>query len=383
MTAIAATALEVFQAVCANPYARARAAAERGKRVAGYMNTYVPEELLHAAGYLPVRALGWTEDTRLADGVLQSYACSVTRSALNLAMSGELDFLDLMVFPHTCDTVQNLADIWQRNVPGVTVLTLATPVCTSGELAVRFMCEELERARSFLASREGEITDDALWESIRLYRDYRAVLRRLYEVRRASPGCVSGSQVLEAVLASFLMAKEHYLPLAEELVADIESGAAAPDDKRVRVFLAGNVIQRPEHLDVIEEAGCVVVDDILCTGTRAFAFEPVECDAPIESVARMYLARPPSSSKHRPGYDMGADVLERVRQAKADGVLFVLTKFCDPWAFDYPHVRETLEGAGVPSLLLEIEPNQPPPGQFQTRVAAFAEMLAAAEKDNG
>ena len=43
--------LEIFDSVSEDHYRTARAAAERGQKVAGYMCTYTPVELLHAAGY--------------------------------------------------------------------------------------------------------------------------------------------------------------------------------------------------------------------------------------------------------------------------------------------------------------------------------------------
>jgi len=374
--------MDRFEAVCADPYGLARAAAAQGHRIAGYMNSQAPEELLHAGGYFPVRTFGFTDGTQLADGLLQSYACTVARGALNLMLSGGVDFLDVMVFPHTCDTVQNLTDIWKRNTDQMRVFALSMPVCMTGESAVRFLCEEFGRLRGFLEEECGAITDDAIRASMELYERHRAAMRRLYVLRRTNPGCISAADVLKVVLASCLMRKEDHLPLLEALVQDVEAREPAQADARPRVFVAGTVVQRPEYLAAIEHAGCVVVDDELCTGSRAFNFEPVGCDDPLESLARMYLARPPSPSKHRPGFHAGRYLVGRAQAAAADGLIFLLTKFCDPWAFDYPHARETLDAAGLPSLLLEIEQQPPPSGQFETRVAAFAEMLCANRKEH-
>lgn len=371
-----AALLEPFQAVCADPYATARAAAAEGRKVAGYLCTYTPEELLHAAGYLPVRIFGYSDGTQRADGLFQAYACSLARAALELALSGQLDFLDLMVFPHTCDTIQNLADIWRRNVAGALHVTLATPVNVESEHAVRFYRAELERVRDLLAAANGPIADDDLAASIALHNKHRAAMRRLYAVRRANPGVLSGRDLLTVVLSSFLMPKEDHLGLLHELVSALESAPAAPATGP-KVFVAGALCQSADYIAAIEDAGCVVVDDDLCTGSRAFAVEEQACDDPLEALARMYLSRRPCASKHRPGHSFGRDVLARARNAKADGVIFLFTKFCDPWAFDYPEMREVLEEAGVPSQLVEIEQHVAPPAQFHTRVAAFAEMVEA------
>jgi benzoyl-CoA reductase subunit C len=340
----------------------------------------VPEELLHAAGYFPVRVLGWSRGTHRADGLLQSFACSLARGALDAALSGDVDFLDLIVFAHTCDTIQNLTDIWRRNVPKMRAIVLSTPVLTTGEAPFMFFRSALSRGRASLEEESGPIPDEALWANINLYEKHRSMMRLLYRLRRNHPWSLSAERMLCVVLSSFLIRKEDHLPLLEQLIRAVESQPKAKADDRPKVFVAGSVCQSAQYMAAIEEAGCLVADDDLCTGSRAFAAEAPSEDNPIDCLARMYLARSPCPAKHTPGYDPGADILAQAHRAGADGVIFLFTKFCDPWSFDYPHVRRTLANASMPSLLIEIEQHLPPSGNFTTRVATFAEMLEAARK---
>jgi benzoyl-CoA reductase subunit C len=92
-------------------------------------------------------------------------------------------------------------------------------------------------------------------------------------------------------------------------------------------------------------------------------------------LAQMYLSRIPCPAFHKPGYDPAEVYIEKVRNGHIDGVIFLQTKFCDPYAFNYPYLRKRLEQEGVPSLLLEVEQNQPVPEAFRTRVEAFVETL--------
>ena len=371
--------LEIFDSVSEDHYRTARAAAERGQKVAGYMCTYTPVELLHAAGYLPVRILGREAVISLADGHLQVFACTLARSALDMVLSGELNFLSLMVFPHTCDTIQNLAEIWKENVSEMPVLTLSTPVWVDGEHALEFYREELARARRFLEAQIGaEISDGSIDDSIKLHDEHRSMMRRLYELRRERPGSLSGAQMLSVVLASFLMSREDHLRAVTELVGDLESAEPEADSGLPKVLVVGAACRSEDYLVVIEDAGCIVVDDELCTGSRAFAIEAAPDGDPIDRLARMYLGRVPCASKHCPGSDTGARLVEKVRQSGADAVVFLFTKFCDPWAFDYPYLRDALDTAGIPSLLVEIEQHVPPAEQIKTRFSAFAEMIGAA-----
>lgn len=374
---------EPFHAVCAEPYERARMAAAAGRKVAGYLCTYAPEELLYAAGYLPIRILGFTESTQLADGLMQSYACSLARAALDAALSGKLDFISLMVFPHTCDTIQNLADIWKRNVNGADHIVLATPTTVSTELAVSFYRSELDRVRQFLQSKNDTLDDDALANAIALYNRHRAAMRRVYDLRRQYPALLSGQAMAEVVLSSFFCDRAEHLAMLEVLLeAMTAKGNATESDKRPKLMVVGAACQASGYAAAIEDAGAVIIDDDLCTGSRAFAVDEVFCDDPMEALARMYMTRRPCPAKHNATHHPGDGLVERAQACAADGVVFLLTKFCDPWAFDYPAARDALEKTGIPTLLVEIEQHQPPSAQYQTRVGAFIETLgnnAAAE----
>ena len=75
--------------------------------------------------------------------------------------------------------------------------------------------------------------------------------------------------------------------------------------------------------------------------------------------------------------DRGDHFLRRVKESEAQGVVFLLLKFCEPHAFDYPYLKERLKEEKIPSLLLEIEPGGSPLGALETRLGAFIETLEA------
>lgn len=368
--------MDVFERVCADFYGPARAAAEAGRKVAGFMCSYSPQELVHAAGYLPVRILGRFGATPKADELLQPFACSLARSSLDSGLSGEFPFLSVAVFSHTCDTMQNVADLWQRNVGGMETLIVSMPNRTTGEAARAYFRSELERVRAWLEERAGAISGDRIHASILLYQQHRAAMQRLYALRRRQPGCLSGYEMNLVVAASMLMPKEEHLALVTALIDELETAGGAADAVGPRVLVTGSVCQNLELIRALEESGCTVVDDDLCMGSRLFALpDPAAGAGPLDALCAMYMERRPCPAFHTPGFDPGDHLAARARQAEADGVVFLLTKFCDPWFFDYPHAEKKLREAGIPSLLVEVEQNQPVPEQFRTRAQAFFEML--------
>lgn len=371
------TPLEVFTSVCDDFYATARAAAASGRKVAGFVCSYAPQELLHAAGYLPVRVLGRPGGTPRADQLLQAYACSLARSSFDAALSGEFDFMDLVVFSHTCDTMQNLADLWRSSRPNQKVIIVCAPTVTTGPAAHIYYRKVLDDVRKQIETLSGPISDESIRASIELYARHRSLIQRLYDLRREHSELISGRELLAVVTSSMMMDKEEHLRLLEPFLAGLEAAGQTAAKKLPRVFVAGSVCQNMGFITALEEAGCMVVDDDLCMGGRSFSLPEPPAGDPMDALVEMYLGRRPCPAFHTPGFDPGAFLVERARAARAAGVVFLLTKFCDPWFFDYPHVNKSLEAAGIPGLLVEVEQNLPVPEQFRTRAEAFVELLKA------
>jgi benzoyl-CoA reductase/2-hydroxyglutaryl-CoA dehydratase subunit BcrC/BadD/HgdB len=96
-------------------------------------------------------------------------------------------------------------------------------------------------------------------------------------------------------------------------------------------------------------------------------------DDPLHAIAQRYFNRINCPAKHRDCFGRGDHLLKIVESTRARGVVFVLMKFCDPHAFDFPYLKEFLQRAGIPSMLLEIEERQIATEQLKTRLEAFIE----------
>ena len=130
--------LEVFKAVAADPAAYAQAWKQRESRpVVGTFCSYAPEEIILASGALGYRIFGTELTISRADAHMQAYSCSLVRGALEDALDGGLDFLDGAVFPHTCDSIQRLSDIWRMNAKTGFHLDVVLPVKENHELRLR------------------------------------------------------------------------------------------------------------------------------------------------------------------------------------------------------------------------------------------------------
>lgn len=354
-----------------------RLKAEQARWVLGYVCSYTPEELIIAAGAHPVRVLGTRETVNLADGHLQSYCCSLVRGILEEGLSGRLSCLDGMVFPHTCDSIQRLSDIWRMNIPQMFHFDIVWPVKLHTISARDYFIDVLARFKRELEEKLSvRITDEALRGAIGVMNDFRRRFAAIYAIRYTYPGSLSGSELWAVMRAVMVMDKEEAFVMLGELGELMKSRPDADIHRPgKRILLAGGVCNLPDVYAMIEEAGGFVVWDDFCSGARYFDGLADESGDPLEAIAKRYLKRVVCPAKHRGLFDRAEHLIRLAGEKGIQGVVMVLMKFCDPHAFDYPYLKNVLEKGGLPVMLLEVEDPIPPRGQLLTRLEAFLEMI--------
>lgn len=344
--------------------------------VVGYMCSYTPEEILWAAGMLPFRLLGTRHAIERADAHLQAYCCSLVRGCLEETLAGRLDFLDGMVFPHTCDSIQRLSDIWRMRIPNMFHTDIVLPVKLDTESAREYLTAILRKLITDIEKHSGRpITDDMLHNAVILYNDIRSHLNVLSGLRRAHPGIISGNDFHAIVQASFWMDRSEFRRIVSDIVAALKDRLPVKPFSGKRIALSGGVCNMPDIYGMIEAAGATVVAEDVCTGDRFFQGSMATEGDMTASIAKRYLDRIVCPAKHQGIFSRGENLRETVQTAHADGVVSIFLKFCDPHGFDYPYLKDILDRENIPSLLLEIEDGKLSEGQIRTRLEAFIEMI--------
>lgn len=367
-----------FQNIVTAPYAYcSKYRQETGKKVVGYTCSYTPEEIIYAAGALPFRLFGTDGGIHRADIHLQSYCCSLIRGVLEEGLSGRLDFLDGVVFPHTCDTIQRLSDIWRLNLTGQFHIDLVLPVKLNTASARQYLIDILGKFKKDLERSVGiTITDTALADAIKIYNQIRTLMIRLYTLRAQRPGMLGGSAFHSIIKAAMVMDRQIFLKALTQVADQLEKApVAAAKTGGKKLVLTGSICSHPDIYDIIENSGGVVVWDDLCTGARYFEGILDEKVPPLEAIAQRYLDRDICPAKHAGLTERGESLIQMVRKHSADGVVFMLLKFCDPHAFDYPYIKEMLDRESIPCMLLDMEEQLPAGGQLQTRFETFIQIL--------
>lgn len=366
-----------FHEVAKDPAGYARLWKERTRgRVVATLCSYAPEEILLAANLLGYRILGTESSITLADAHLQSYSCTLVRGALEEVLAGRLDFVDGVVFPHTCDSIQRLSDIWRMNVKNLFHMDLVLPVDLTGKASLEYMTSIMETFSEELGQRVGiKITREDLRKAVLTCNQIRSAVMRIYSIRNRVPEAMAGSDLHAMVKAGMVMDRNEFLSLVTTLADTLEAENLESRFSGKRIVFSGGLCNMPDLFSVIEETGSRVVMDDLCTGTRFFQ-GTIRPDGDIfRAIAGRYQERIVCPSKHSGIRARGDALVKMVKESRAHGVMFFCLKFCDPFGFDYPYLKQMLDDIQVPSMLFELEDSLSVDGQFETRCQAFIEML--------
>lgn len=357
---------------------------ETGGKVFGCLSCmpfFCPEELVHAAGFHPVGIWGAETAVSLADARLQSFACSIARTSLEIALRGWLQVCDGFLFPSTCDAFQNLAEVWKESVP-VPCFEVVFPRQTSRPSAEVFLRSRLEKLKEELESLAGAVIDgEALGRSCALYNEIRRLLREMDRLRSLDPAFLSGRQMAEIVLAASFAPREacaHWFRALLKAGTGKRERTLFPTGEatgRLRIFLGG-VMPRPlSLLDFLEEQGAWIVGDDMGMGSLFYSIDLPEGDVSVDALARAYLGAPACSTIHDPTLERAGAVLSRVRKTGARAVVLFIPKFCEPELFDLPWLKQSLEREGLPVLVLETELGASETGSLRNRIEPFLETL--------
>jgi len=340
----------------------------------GFFCPLVPEELIHAAGALPFRLMGTSLPITHAQAHLPPYCCHLVKASLESLLQGELNFLRGMVFCQTCDSMQGLSDIWARQRIVPSHFNLMIPTQLDSKFARPYLRAEMERFKDFLEANVGKISSRKLKDSIRLFNRIRKRLSEIYTLRRTTMAQIPGDYFARIIRAGYWMDRVRYLELLEGLVDGLR-GQTAGGDSLVPIYLTGNMAHADTYFSLIEEAGAVVVQDDLCSGARTFRLMVAEDRDPLEALTERYFQSYFCPTKYLGPQAHIDSLLKEVEDSGAQGVIFLLYKYCEACLFDYPDLKAALDAKGIPTLLLEVEDPLQSKEQLKIRIQAFVEML--------
>jgi benzoyl-CoA reductase/2-hydroxyglutaryl-CoA dehydratase subunit BcrC/BadD/HgdB len=344
-----------------------------GRHILGVFPAYYPREILWAMNALPAEIWDPPLAVSHANAHLQPYICSVVKLGLELILQGKCDDLDGFLFPHTCDSIQNLASIVYDYLGlDKPCYFFYNPKAPYRDSSRQYYLEQLKGLASRLEKQLGPLDPSQLKKRVEQGQELAALLRELYNLRAKGRLSASNAEFYQVIRLVEYLHPDDFIPLLKEFVATskglVRGGPA--------VILSGILPNPPEILTLLDNLGVRIADDdLLCCGRR-LPVPPSRAEDPFKALAESYFDMPPCTTKDSPVDKRIEYLVHKITVSGAKGVIFYMVKFCEPELFDVPQLVEELKKNGVPNLVIDSEIHQGVSGQLATRVEAFVEMIS-------
>ena len=367
--------LTELSATAANPKAQLDAYIEAGKKVVGVGPYYIPEEIVYAAGAIPFGVWGRMGTASKAREYFPPFYCSICQMTLEMGLNHELDKLSAMIVASLCDTQRGFSQNFRVGVTQVPMIFVSQPqnrATSAGRAYAKASYEEMRRS---VGEAVNEIIDDErLGAAIKLYNEWRAVMREFLALAGKRPAYVSVAARNDVVNAGYLMDKAEHLKLVRELN---ELLAKEPENTEgyKRVVLSGIFSDIPAVIEALDENKYVIVADDVAKESRALQVDVSEVGDPVEALAEAFCKVKNDSILYDAEKTHIDHVVELARENEADGVVLLLAKFCDPEEFDQPYVVKACRAAGLPIISVEVDQSTSSYEQARTQLETFAELL--------
>ncbi len=341
----------------------------------GYFTNKIPVELLDAMKLHPVRIFAFKHPQAQQgayERYIQTFACSWLRGILdNGLVNGYKDLEGIIFSTGTCDSLQNVSDVWQKVFAAQLTYNLTFPI-KSNKAAGTYLENEFKQIVSFAQKHLKGSSDFKLTESIRKYNLKRKILQKVANL-------VSKGQLLYVTFAQLLYFSD-LLPVDKftQIFKDFpptnndDSISVTNQDEIPRLLVSGGMWDNWELFDIPEWNG-LVADD-LSFGHRNFNYTLAETDS-MKSYVESQLKRTSEPTAYDEKNQRLESLGEQIKEHDVNGVVLLTMKFCDPDAFELVPIRKYLESHDISYLNLETSPDISNVGQLRTRLAAFSELL--------
>ena len=346
-----------------------------GKKAIGCFPIYSVEELIYAAGMVPVGMWGGRMPFKESEKYLQSFCCSIMKENIELGVSGAYDMLSAVTIPSLCDTLKCVMSNWTAAVPHIPVVPLIFPQNRKSPAGIDYMRKEFRKIATLLEGISGKkITDKDLEDALAVFDDFRKTIMEFTVVAREYGETINPKVRHHIIKASYFLDKKDY---TEELKAIIEGLKALPKEKEFekKVVLTGLIAEPDPFLDLLIENEFQVVGDDLAQESRQFRTQYREGLDPIDKIVYRFVDQDGCAFLYDAHKSRGSKIINLVNETNAKGVIVTMMKFCDPEEFDYPIYKKELENAGIKHCYVELEQNIEGYENIRTRVQSFAEMI--------
>jgi benzoyl-CoA reductase/2-hydroxyglutaryl-CoA dehydratase subunit BcrC/BadD/HgdB len=335
-------------------YAAARAFRAEGGQVVGYIGADAPEELIMAAGLLPVRLAAETGASDApADRYGEGGGNATIRAYVARLLDGtyaEIDHLVIGTTPSYLGALFTfLREIQQQDAdfPRISLQLFDFHHGSSAATAA-FNLDSVRRLAATLEGWAGRpITEAGLRDAIAACNASRDLLGRLQTLRRQRRA--SGVEALNLIGSAYVAPKAWHNARLEAALGEL---AALPPLPGRAVVFSGSETETTDLYARIEAQGLLIVADDQGWGSRV-AERPVDVSGePLAAIAARYHHMAPAPAKASTGARV-AYLSELCQRSGAEAVVFAARGLDHPAAWDIPAQVAALATDGVRNVVLE------------------------------
>ena len=370
--------IEEFQKVSASPKTMLAKYKAQGKKAIGVLPYYVPEELVYAAGMVPMGVWGCNGKQEIrSKEYCASFYCTIAQQSLEMLLYGTLDGI---ITPVLCDTLrpmsQNFKVAMKDKMP---VIFLAHPQVRQTAAGKQFTYDAYNEVKGHLEEICGhEITNDAILDAIKVYNKSRAARREFCKLANAHPDLIPASVRAAILRAAYFMLKDEYTAKLEELNKELAAAPAGKFDGH-KVVVSGIIYNMPGILKAMDDNKLAVAADDCAYESRSFAVDaPEDLDNGLQALAVQFAKQKNDVLLYDPDFAKNAraeHVCQLVKDSGAEGVVVFMMQFCDPEEMEYPDLKKALDAHHIPHVKIGVDQMTRDFGQAQTALEAFAESL--------
>ncbi len=358
-----------------------------GKKIVGYFpGGYFPDELVYAAGAVPVALNrgGDHEPVEVAGVYMSRWIYTFARANIGNKMLGTepiYEGIDIFIVPVTDNHVRILADTWEV-FTDVEVFRFGVPH-VKHDHGLDFFRGELQTLKKKLEELTGnEITDQKLLEVIKLSNRERELFEEISLMRRSENPPITGKDFIMLNHASLLLDKRVMVELLEKICSELKDGEDA-ESKGPRILLTGTTMAHGDTkvLDLINEYGGQVVIEEFGEGIRHFLEKVIPADDLIRALAERYFWKRVPPAWFRPGTERQELIIRLAKAYKVDGVIWyqLMARESDEFeSFWYPDVLKKEADLSMLKLVSDYDSGER--GGFSVRIETFLESIRS-QKD--
>ena len=349
-----------------------------GRKIVALQYQEVPEEILIAAGCVPVllRGTGAT-GTEYSEAYFRQLTCNYTRCTFDQIMRGKWNFLDGAVIFNSCDHMRRIYDNWKL-IDGNPVFAFLYSPKKRTPLARSFWKDQVAEFTKTVEDKFGvKVTKEALAAAVKLTNERRRLQREVYDLQKGKAVYLTGTELLMVMLAGMSIPAEDYIELLKELLTELKA-VGETFEPEVRLLFVGGHADSAEFYASLESKRAQIVVDDMGFGTAACWALIDETKDPMEAVEDFYFDGKPFAPRHfGTARNRMAHLDELAKDYQVDGVVIARINMCDIWAMEQYIVRDHLAQTGLPHTELEVNYLPDAMGQTATRMQAFVESIQA------